>query len=122
MTVARTLLKAPFANVEVSTLYYSGTMEDLCLKDPLYELIIGNIARSRDSDDLDETWCVKAAAITRSQSRISTEGKPLRVAEVTDKLAITKDRLTQLQEKESSLSNYIKKKAPLVRNGNKLLM
>ena len=122
MTVARTLLKAPFANVEVSTLSYSGTMEDLCLKDPLYELIIGNIARSRDSDDLDETWCVKAAAITRSQSGISTERKPLRVAEVMDKLAVTKDRLTQLQEKESSLSNYIKKKGPLVRNGKKLVM
>ena len=32
ITVARTLLKAPFANVEVSTPYYSGTVETLCLK------------------------------------------------------------------------------------------
>ena len=63
MMVARTLLKAPFANVEVSTPYYSGMVEPLCLKDLVYELIIENIPGARAPDDPDETWCVKAAAI-----------------------------------------------------------
>ena len=58
MTVARTFLKAPFANVEISTPYYSGTVEALCLRDPLYQLIIGNIPGARAPDDPDETWCV----------------------------------------------------------------
>ena len=40
MTVARTLLKIPFVNVEVSTPYFSETVKALCLKDLLYELII----------------------------------------------------------------------------------
>ena len=31
ITVARTLLKAPFANVEINTPYYSGRVEALCL-------------------------------------------------------------------------------------------
>ena len=69
MTVARTLLKAPFANVEISTPYYSGTVEALCLRDPLYQLIIGNIPGARTSDNPDETWCGEAAAVTRSQVR-----------------------------------------------------
>ena len=47
MMVARTLLKASFANVEISTSYYNGTVEALCLRDPLYQLIIGNIPGAR---------------------------------------------------------------------------
>ena len=83
MTVARTLLKAPFANVEISTPYYSGTVEVLCLRDPLYQLIIGNISGARAPDDHDEAWCVEAAAVTRSQARRSTESKYLKVAVAT---------------------------------------
>ena len=79
MMVARTLLKALFANAKVKTTYYRGTVEVLFLKNPLYELIIGNIPEARAPDDLDETWCVKAGAINRSQSRISTKAKPLKV-------------------------------------------
>ena len=96
MTVARTLLKAPFANVEISTPYYSGTVEALCLKDPLYQLIIGNIPEARAPDDPDETWCVKAAAVTQSQARMSAETKPLKVGEVTNQMVVTKDKLIQL--------------------------
>ena len=64
MTIARTLLKTPFANVEVSTPYHSGTVEVLCLKDLLHKLIIGNIHGARAPDNPDVSWCVKVAAIT----------------------------------------------------------
>ena len=96
MTVARTLLKAPFANVEINTPYFSGTVEALCLRDPLYPLIVGNIPGARAPDDPDETWCVEAAAFTRSQARKSTESKPLKVAEATNQTPVTKDKLIQL--------------------------
>ena len=59
MTVARTLLKTPFACVEVSTSYFSGTVETLCLKNPLYELMTGNIPEAKAPDDPVETCCVK---------------------------------------------------------------
>ena len=55
MTVARTLLKDPFANVEINTPYFSGTVEALCLRDPLHQLIIDNIPGARAPDDPDET-------------------------------------------------------------------
>ena len=57
MMVTRTFLKAPFSNVEISTPYYSGAVEALCLRDPLYQLIVGNILGARAPDDPHETWC-----------------------------------------------------------------
>ena len=49
-------------------------MEALCLKDPLYELIIGNIPGARAPDNPDEDWCVKVAALTRAQTKMSEGG------------------------------------------------
>ena len=120
MTVARTLLKAPFANVEISTPYYSGTVEALYLRDPLYQLIIGNIPGARAPDDPDETWCVEAAAVTRSQPRKSTESKPLKLAKAMNQMAVTKNKLIQLQGENPSLSKYMTEEAPLVRNGKEI--
>ena len=120
MTVARTLLKAPFANVEISTPYYRETVEALCLRDSLCPLIIGNISGARALDDPDETWCVEAAAVTRSRARKSTESKPLKVAEPTNQMAVTKDKLIQLQGEDPSLSKYTTKEAPLVKNGKEI--
>ena len=62
---------------------------------------------------------MKAAAVTRSQGRKSTEKKPLKVAEVPNQMAVIKDKLIQLQE-DLSLLKYMTKKAPLVRNGKKI--
>ena len=64
MTIAGTLLRAPF---EVSMLYFSETVKILYLKDPLYELIIGNIPGARAPYESDETWCVHAAVVTGAQ-------------------------------------------------------
>ena len=120
MTVARTLLKAPFANVEISTPYYNGTVKALCLRDPLYQLIIGNILETRAPDDPDETWCVEAAALTRSQDRRSTASKPMKVAEATNQIAVTKDKLIQLQGEDPFLLKYMTKEAPLAKNGKEI--
>ena len=116
-----TLLKAPFANVEISTPNYSGTVEALCLRDPLYQLIIGNILGARAPDDPDETWCMEAAAVTWSQARKSTESKPLKVAEATHQMAVAKDKLIQLQE-DPSLSKYMTKEASWSRTEKRIVM
>ena len=120
MAVARTLLKAPFAKTKISTPYYSGTVKPLCLRYPLYPLIIGNIPGARALNDSVETWCVEAAAVTGSEARKRTELKPLKVAEATNLMALTKDMLIHLQEEDPSLSKYITKEAPLVRNGKEI--
>ena len=42
MTVDRTLIKAPIARIEVDISYFNtGTVEAMCMKNPLFDLIIG---------------------------------------------------------------------------------
>ena len=67
------MVKASFAHIEASMPNFNGEMEALPLKDTLYELIIGNISETRASDYLDETWCVKAVAVTKATTRLSTK-------------------------------------------------
>ena len=51
ITVDRTITRAPMARLEVDTPFCVGTVEALCLKDPLFDLIIGNVPRAREPDD-----------------------------------------------------------------------
>ena len=39
----RTLMEAPIAEIKVDTLYYRGAAQAICLRDPLFDLIIGNV-------------------------------------------------------------------------------
>ena len=72
MTIARDLIKAPIAKVSVDTPYFSGTVEALCLKDPLVELIIGNVSGARAPNDPDTNWTSCAAVETRAQAKNKT--------------------------------------------------
>ena len=40
ITVNRTLIRALIARIEVNTPFYTGTMEAMCMKDSLFDLII----------------------------------------------------------------------------------
>ena len=66
-------------------------------KGPAVSVDYRNIPGARAPDDPDETWCVEAAAVTQSQARKSAESKPLKVAEATNQMPVTKDKLIQLQ-------------------------
>ena len=115
MTVARTLLKGSFANIEVNVLYFSGKVEVLCLKESVIRAITGNISEARVPNNPDETWCVKAEAVIRAQTKLKTETKSLKNVEVAHQLSIIREKLIQLQEEDLSLSKYINKKGLLVK-------
>ena len=51
-----TIRKFPLAQIEVSTPYFCGRVEALCIKAPVYDLIIGNIEGAREPHDPDLTW------------------------------------------------------------------
>ena len=51
MTVNRTLIRAPMARIEVDTPFNTGTVEAMCMKDPLFDLIIGNVPGARNPND-----------------------------------------------------------------------
>ena len=69
MTVNRTLIRSPIARIEVDTPFYNGTDEAMCVKDPLLDLIIGNVPGARKPNDPNLKWGVAAAAVTRAQAR-----------------------------------------------------
>ena len=88
MTVDRTINRAPMAKVEVDTPFYVGTVEALCLQDPLFDLIIGNVPGARKSGDPNPEWGLVTAVAARTQARSDKDPKPLKMKEVTDKMSI----------------------------------
>ena len=65
MTVDHTIKRAPMAKLEVDTPFYVGTcVEVLCLQDPLFDLIIGNVPGARRLDDPNPEWGVVTAVAT----------------------------------------------------------
>ena len=83
MSIDRTLKEAPIAEIKVDTPYYTGVTQAICLRDPLLDLVIGNIPGARNPND--PVPCVEAcaAAVTRAQARKNTTIKPLAAKEVT---------------------------------------
>ena len=93
MMVNRTLKRAPIGRINVDTPYYAGVVEALCLLDPLFDLIIGNVPGARMPDDPNPKWSTSAAVTTREQERASESSKPLNVQEAAGKLAASKKDL-----------------------------
>ena len=117
MTIDRRAMKVPTATIEIDTPYYSGMVEAMCLENPLYDLIIGNLPDARDPNDANEKWCVPVAVVTRAQARKETQQpQPLIVAKGANNLSITKEELIRLQEEDESLAKF-KGIEEIVRNG-----
>lgn len=53
--------KVPVACASIAQPYFIGEVEAWCLKDPLYDVIIGNIPDARDSEDPDVNWSPSTA-------------------------------------------------------------
>ena len=117
MTVDRTIKRASMAKVEVDTPFYVGTVEALCLQDPLFDLIIGNVPGARRSDDPNPEWGVVTAMATRAQARSGKDPKPLKMKEVTDKMSINKKDLIKTQEEDPTLQKLKQLKRTDTRKG-----
>ena len=61
------------------------------MKDPLFDLVIGNAPGARKPNDPNPEWGVVAAAVTRAQARECGNPKPLKVKEVTSKMVVDKE-------------------------------
>ena len=51
-----TVRKVPVARVYIDTPYYRGNVTALCMKQPIYDLVLGNIAGVRCPSDPDPEW------------------------------------------------------------------
>ncbi|KAK7089090.1 hypothetical protein V1264_025126 [Littorina saxatilis] len=54
-------VKAPVVKIQIDTPYFTGEVEAVCLKKPLYDLLIGNIGGARRPDDPDFEWRMGSA-------------------------------------------------------------
>ena len=105
------------AELEVDTPFYVGTVEALCLRDPLFDLIIGNVPGARRSDDPTPEWGVVTAVAIRAQARSGKDPKPLEMKEVTDKMSINKKDFIKMQEEDSTLQKLQQLKGTETRKG-----
>jgi len=121
LTVDRTVKRAPVGMVNIDTPYYTGRVEALCLQDPLFDLIVGNIEGARGPDDPDAKWGIAAAVVTRSQAHKDEVDPPLKVKEVMSDEVVTKERLGLMQREDESLKKYGAMK-DIVRGDLRLLM
>ena len=117
MTVDRTIKRAPMAKVEVDTPFCVGTVEALCLQDPLFDLIIENVLEAKRSDDPNPEWEVVTAVDARAQARSGKDPKPLKMKEVTDKISINKKDLIKMQEEDPTLQKLKQLKETETRKG-----
>ena len=114
LTVDRTVRRAPVGMINIDMPYYTSRVEALCLLDPLFDLIVGNIEGARAPDDPNVKWDVAAAVVTRSQARKDIVDPPLKVKEITSDGGVTKERLGVMQRERTkgilkSLTNDTKK-------------
>ena len=117
MTKNSTLKRALMAKVEVDTLFYVGTVEALCLQDPLFDLIIGNVPGARRSDDPNPEWGVVTTVATRVQARSGKDPKSLKMKEVTDKITINKKDFIKMQDEDPTLQKLKQLKGTETRKG-----
>ena len=103
-----TARQVPVAVVPVSTPFFTGKTEVLCMNKPVYDLILGNIPGVRAPDDPDESWnhmsSTACAVQTRSQTK-SQDTKPFRSLKVPKPMEdiVTAEGLKKSQEEDSTL-------------------
>ena len=117
MAINQTLKEAPIAKIKVDTPYYTEVTQAICLRDPLFDLVIGNIPGARNPNEPVAGVKTCAAAVTRAQTWEDATIKPLAAKEVTLQTSVTKNELVKLQQEDTTLKKYVNLK-DAVREGD----
>lgn len=65
-----TVRKTPEVHIGVSTPFFTGPLKALCMRNPVYDLIIGNIEGVRGPDDPDPEWDKKTTEVENLEQKI----------------------------------------------------
>lgn len=104
------------ALIDIDTPFYTGKVSALCMREPVYDLIVGNIPGVRNQSEPDLQWCrrenreecceILQAVQTRGQKAKDEKGlKKLNVTDLVD-LDVTVDKMKELQLIDATLTNY----------------
>ena len=104
-----TIRRVPVAEVTLDTPFFKGTIKAVCMRNPLFDVIIGNVPGTCDAVSsslaIVENNHEVGAVITRQQEqRAKKQDKPLKVSDAVDG-NVTKDLLAQMQRDDTSLKS-----------------
>lgn len=93
--------------MSIDTPYFVGEVDAWCLKNPLFELIIGNIPKARDLSDPEQNWRPSQVYAVMTRQQAKREGKKDKSLHVPDiirpELAISPDDVIKAQGEDKSL-------------------
>ena len=120
MLVDGTVRKAPLARIHIDSPYFVGSSEVLCMTNPVYDLIIGNVLGAKDPGNPDPSWNLdnktvisetqienddteKVSAV-QTRAQIKQSEKPLKKLKVPDMLPeIDQTRIKEAQRNDETL-------------------
>ena len=99
-----TILHTPAAEIEIDTPYCKGKVRAVCMKEFIYDVVVGNVEGMIKQEDIFEAQAVT----TRSQAK--KREKPSKPLKVIDELGddITRDGLLAMQQQDVSLQKFLK--------------
>ena len=69
--IDRTVLHVPTAEIEIDTPYYSGKVTAMCIKTPIYDLVVGEIPGARPPGKPDSNWKSLSSKVQSMDCRTS---------------------------------------------------
>jgi len=102
MLLDQSIDNVPVARIEIVTPFLTGTVDALCIANPIYELTIGNVQGSRLPTMSDFRFPIIQAVQTRAQ--VKGDNKPLRKLKVPEAISdISRDEFLSEQERDETL-------------------
>lgn len=115
--------KFPVAHVNVDSPFFVGDLEVLCMDNPVYDVILGNVAGVREPSDPDLDWVADRALAVETRSQRKEGTRPPRDLKVPRQVDVaTAEEFRREQSSDSSLDSIRRQVASgdvkTSRNGN----
>ena len=92
-------IKVYIAEVSIDTPYFNGKTEALCMDNPIYDLIIGNIKSAREPNSLDSEWHVPLTEDSKHKTAFRTPRRLFQLRVMAFGLVSTPAKFSRLMRK-----------------------
>ena len=110
MLINGDIIRVPIVRVYIDTPHLTKEVDAMCRKNPIYDVVVGNVDGARPSDDPDINWSPTRcqdiwAVITRGRkTRAKVDVKPLKVSQIKgEESPINTEKLKVMQQNDKSL-------------------
>ena len=96
-----TVRRTPVAQIEIETPYFTGSVKAVCMKNPLYDVIVGNVDGAKHASECENSKEAGQAVTTRQQAKMKPV-KPLPVTGDVD-INVSSTDMATMQAYDKSL-------------------